>query len=1263
MNRVLYVLVVLFGITAAEAAHAADSCVSEEAKQKLSACPNTGPTSFNVGAHGKTPTVGFHAVKPDDKKLKENKPNAPSEQMSAASRDDRASRLQQRALELLVREISGLEQLYKGLRDPRDKDRIKYLRRLAEDWVELENAAWKQKTEAEVKRDELKSKNPAEAGKQQSVVNARNNTMLVARRAAIKYYETIAQEYNGSASTVFAQNPPPAYAQLDQIYYYLAYEYEQSSDLTNARRVYLDLIQNTPTSPYVPNAYLAFGELFFNEAQGDPSKWAPAKQAYEEVVKKPPPDNKVYGYAWYKIAYVFWNTGDFPHSLQAFKKVIDYGTTYAQLPNAAKLADSARRDIIPVYAQSGSASDAYNFFKNLSGDAQGSNAKTFKMMDDLGLNYIDTGHYPDAITLYKDLLVRDTNGDKTCAYQSHISEATMAMKGGDKATIVKELDNQLKRYNAFKAENHSEDAKKECANKTAAMMTETAMAWHLEAVGSNGQRGTGDPRTMDAASQLYGKVAQTWTQDQYKDFTFKLVKEDWPTIYKIKYNMADLIYFRAQSTADPEKAKAQWGACGPAFDAVVEENPNGPDAAEAAYAAVLCYQQVYLLEHKPGSDRVGKGNLPGSGKDIKKETDEKYKAKDTSTGQKGMINSFQRYVCYIKPDKSDADGQKQLVEVKYFRARTFFELQRWEEAALAFKDVAFNHPDSDLAVPAAQLYLESINVLTWHGNPNRPACLDDMIADVPKFIDSFCSNGKDAKNADVCTTLIKVQCDIQRLRAQRIVEDADKGPTNALQLYSQAGEAYFKLWETYGAEPLKANKPAQCENLQEIVYNAARAFQAGRLIASAIRARKVLLDPQYRMETTELAKDAMFEIGGNFQAIAVYDQAAEWYERYANKYKDRKKADEGLSDAIVLRLGLGQEDLAIADAKTFQANYGHKNPIKAAGIAFAVGAHYAEQEKWDDCRKALQGSMGVVDKSPPDIQLQAHATLARCLDRMKAYPGSRAEYRKVLAIWGNGSDAVGKINAAYSTDDEGQKARKLGKALDAVGEAIFVAAEDKKTKDVDPIKFPVYTGIGTKDDVLNHIQKKVVPWFKKKKEAIEVVEKEYARVITDLKPVPPPRWVIAAASRAGMMWGDFVTEFRKAPIPKEWNKYNDVRLTYFQKLDEASEPYKLQAKGALKKCLDQSVEFQYFDDYSRNCEKWLSENYKTEYHIIDELRGAPTLSNGGLDDRPPPLIIGARLWHAAATGPATEKAGTTAPDEKKDDKPKAEKPAKKGGRR
>src|SRR5205814_7180219 len=127
-------------------------------------------------------------------------------------------------------------------------------------------------------------------------------------------------------------------------------------------------------------------------------------------------------------------------------------------------------------------------------------------------------------------------------------------------------------------------------------------------------------------------------------------------------------------------------------------------------------------------------------------------------------------------------------------------------------------------------------------------------------------------------------------------------------------------------------------------------------------------------------------------------------------------------------------------------------------------------------------------------------------------------------------DAQGKINAAYPTEDDGQKARRLAKALNAVGEAYFYAAEEKRKKDVDPIKFPAYAGAGDKASVLKHINEKVKDWYTKKKAAIEKVEPEYIKIL-ELKPEPPPKWVIAAGSRSGLMWGDFVDDFRKAPIP------------------------------------------------------------------------------------------------------------------------------------
>jgi len=152
--------------------------------------------------------------------------------------------------------------------------------------------------------------------------------------------------------------------------------------------------------------------------------------------------------------------------------------------------------------------------------------------------------------------------------------------------------------------------------------------------------------------------------------------------------------------------------------------------------------------------------------------------------------------------------------------------------------------------------------------------------------------------------------------------------------------------------------------------------------------------------------------------------------------------------------------------------------------------------------------------------------------------------------------------------------------------------------------------------------------MEKKTPAIKAAEDEFLKVV-QLKPVPPPKWVIASGAAVGKLWGDFVAEFRAAPYPKEWDKdeyipgtgpplhYHDLRSTYLASLDAKSEPLKSRkAKPAYETCLAYSVKYQYFDEHSRNCEEWLSKKYPTQYQLIDEFRGAATRVNTGLDERP-----------------------------------------------
>jgi TolA-binding protein len=1243
-----------------DTASAADQCISSQAQAALKDCPQ----GTLKATSGKKPQVSFKSA-PQSVSLKKResvtKPENPKDIAAAAQRDERKAKMQKKSRQLLVTELQNLESLFASTKK-NSPDRPKLARRLAEGYVELEAAGFRDQTEAEIKASDLKRKKNEKGAKAEADKAAKAKQVVVtSRKNAIKYYSFLKANYAKWCLQPNANDPTKSQGCGDEVLYYLAYEYEQAKDLDNARKVYFELVDNWKTSKYRPNAFLAFGELYFQEAQSDPSKWTFAQQSYEEVIKYPPPDNKLFGYALYKLGYVHWNQGEYEKAVDAFKKVIDYGVKFSNLPNASQLAKSARRDIIPVYALWGDPKKAYNFFKPLSGDGGGENAKTFTMMDELGINYLDTGHYDEGISLYTDLMGRD-KGPKWCEYHGHIAEATMAKKSGNKDEIVKVLARQMDVHKEFAGGGHPADAKTKCGNITAGVTSETAMAWHLEAVGSGGVRGTGDKKTMKLAADLYEKVVQNFKQEDFAKFTFpRIIKEDWPDIMKIKYAMADLLYFQQD-----------WARCGPAFDSVVAEDPKGPQAPEAAYAAVLCYQNVYTERFKGGEDRKGTGTLTEDSKDKdkggkgKKEINkDAFKPKDYTEEQKGMITSFNRYLCYIQPDANNKEAMNQFVEVKFQRARTHFQARHWEEAALGFRDVAINHADNEVGVFAANLYLEAANILGTRLEPARSSCIDDIAKDTPQFIKLYCEGAKKSANEEQCSVFFRVQRDVERLKAETLVKEADATPGSpaSLEKHRTAAQLYLDMWEKYGREPCEKGQKDACERNDEVLYNAAKAFQAARLLAKSIAVRKILINPKYNLHETALAKKSVYEIGGNYQAIAVYDEAAAWYERFAAESEKDEKAPQALSDAIVLRLGLGQEDQAIKDEELFRRKFSNR-AAQAAQIAFAIGAHYADRQDWANARKRLSGAMGQIDRNATvDVKIQAHALLARTFNALGSKTQARGEYDKVRATWKDPGKMVEEIKKVGEGESEAQQLRRLGKVLEAVGEAYFFFAEEKKAA-VDKIAFPEYKGSGEKAEVTKFVKEKVADWQKKKRSALEDADKEYQKIL-GLQPVPPPRWVIAAGARVGQMKGRFVAEFRAAPIPNEWKKngpspfgdllWEEIRGAYYAALDEASEPDKQAAKAAYKTCLDLSVKHQYFDEFSRSCEQWLSKTYPAEYHLIDEFRSAPNRLGSGLTERAQPLNMDGTAYSTdVKEAPKSEPKS----DAKTSDKPADKAPAK-----
>jgi hypothetical protein len=243
------------------------------------------------------------------------------------------------------------------------------------------------------------------------------------------------------------------------------------------------------------NAYLAFGELFFNEAQGDPSKWALAEQSYGEVIKYPPPDNKVFGYAHYKLAYVYWNKGDFEKAIASSRRP---STSASSTPRSRTRRSSRTRR-----AATSSPSTPSRVIRRRPRLLPAALRRRRGRREDLQ----DDGRSRPELPRHRPLQGghRALPGPHDPRPGAEVLHLPGAHRRGDARHEVRQqgpdhgrAQEAARRLREVRQGEHPEDAKLKCANVTAELLSETAMAWHLEAVGSGGVRGTGDKKTMEA---------------------------------------------------------------------------------------------------------------------------------------------------------------------------------------------------------------------------------------------------------------------------------------------------------------------------------------------------------------------------------------------------------------------------------------------------------------------------------------------------------------------------------------------------------------------------------------------------------------------------------------------------------------------------------------------------------------------------------------------------------------------------------------------
>jgi tetratricopeptide (TPR) repeat protein len=1165
----------------AAASGAGGQCVAPSVHEAATSCDIAG-RGPRVRRTGSAPTSQLRAVTRPAAEATEQT-TAPGFQIDLA-REAGIRATQQRARGLLDREVQILQRLVRNTRQ-NNPQRPEILLRLAETYFEMQTAV---NAEARAFDERIFQTCTQQPNRQQCQANRQAQQRAEAqltevRQATNRTYATLVQDH-------------PDFRDMDRVLFSLAFGLEQLRQHEQARQVYHRLIKGFPESRFIPHAYLSFAEFFFNDP--DNGDMTAALRFYSKVVEFPPERNPVYGYAIYKSAWARYNLDDFQGALESFARVIEFAESNSSATDAENLARQARKELVIPYSRVGNPSRAFAFFQRYARDRAGA----IEMLEALAELYFDTGKWDEAVATYHNLMSLEAQSDRLCYWQSKVTNAIISSR--QKSEQVEELGRLVRVYEAFMQRQGADAAAQlECKAETAGILVWLATSWHRETVGTSDSPGTMDRPTMGQAAQLYTMLVERFPDMEQLEFP-NIQREDWPTRYRVQYYLAELLW-----------KMEDWERCGPAFDDVVDLNPRGEFTEDAAYAAVLCYNNLYQTQYQgrerdarteaeetPRRGRRGRGRNQPSEEEQEAAAARQYARRDLTRVEQGMVNAFTRYVCVVEADAQD------LVQIKYRKARIYYEANHFEEASVLFHDIALNHSQTEYGEFAANLYLDSLNVLGTMQEPNRPECIVELTENIDPMAQRYCASESDREaHGDICEVVATLQCQASRALAESL---------QSTQRYREAAVKYVEMFRRNVQLPADQ----QCGAMDEILWNAAINYEAARLLGRAIQIRQVLIR---EYPDSALSKKSIYLLGANFHSLAYYEQAASFYEQFARQYAGETGEDcteeernesrcpdavLALRNATLFRLGLGQEEQALEDIELFETNYRRSRATETAQVAFAMGALYEQREMWDHLIRYYRRFLRDYRRTAAPHQIVlANVALGRAFLAREEPRDARGHFTTAVRAWNGGAaQAINRISGMSDAD----KVFALRQAIDATAEAMFRLAEDKYNA-FRQVRFPAYEGGRSLERINQWAQRDFAQWVQRKLSALRSAEEDYnaiaaLQVEVQGVAVKSPAWQIAAAARSGTMYREFVDHFRNAPIPTVIENDPDLYDVYAGALDEQSQPLLDTATERFLFCLRTATNVRWFNEWSRQCESELNRLKPAEYPIAAELRAEPT---------------------------------------------------------
>lgn len=878
-----------------------------------------------------------------------------------------------------------------------------------------------------------------------------------ADQAVQKYYQ-IVQEYKD-------------YERTDEVLYFLGLNLMDSSDEKNQKKAlasYKRLIEKYQKSKYLPDAYLAVGEYYFNGSKGKRDMLEKALENYKNASKYP--ENQVYGYALYKQGWCHFNMADYEKAMDQFKTVVLYadisGADEVEGKGKSKrqgLVKEARNDYVRAYSRGGGTpTEAKDRFSKLAKAAEDQRL----MMRQLANLYYEDGKDREAAVTFDMLIKERPTAPEAPGFQGKIVDCVMRA-GNKRQTVtqvrrlVKIMDDVLK--GNPKMEDKDKKALDEARELSERTISNLAVNWHNEA------KKTRDEETFGFANEVYADYLTLFPES--------------PKAYDLRFFWAELLNdnLNKYQKAAEEYTRVMLVDVGRVEKKGDDGNPGKPGKwmNNAAYNSILAWDAV--VKEAATADA---GKAPSGGGDPSKKT-------PIPPVKQSLLDACERYLKYIEK------GEKK-VEIAYKAAKIYYDYNYLDEAVARFADIALKYPEykfenGDRAGEiAANLVLDSYNILQdWEK--------------VNEWARKFYAEEKLATG--------KFREDLAKL-----IEQSSFKLINQLEAkneYGKAADAYMAFVQDW----------PKSELADKALYNASIDYFNAKMLNRAIEVRKQLIQ---RYPKSQYVPKTLYALAEGYEAVAEFDDAADHYERYANNYEksrgpvgkkapakgkkdapaqpeqvwEEQKAQDALYNAGVFRDGLGQYKQALKNREKYLELWPKSKDAEA--VTKSIIDLHEKMGLWTKAQKLYEEYEKDQIKDPSKL-LWAEGRIASIYEeKLKNPNGARKIFVRILDY--------------YEKLSKKQKEALDLQALDAVARASFVMNEDD---------FKRYTAIKLRWSSLQNIAE-LKGSINTKAKALEEIQKTYTKTV-QFKSADP---AICALARIGMAYDQFAEALSNPPVPK-----------------------------------------------------------------------------------------------------------------------------------